>query len=236
MGAKNTTKGIFMRYILLSLALFSMLSMASPEKGYIAVSGNAFLEVQADKVVISFDANVLDKSALIAKGKVDKKIAKLLKNLKKSGFPTDLLISLSQRSTPEYDYVANKRTLVGVRVSHELSYCLTDINKVNAFIDNVLKSNINSISTLEYGLQNPKKWQAKVRKMAVLDSQQKASDLASLYQAKLGGIYSINYQNNQPMPVMLRGVELSMKSVVINVAPKKIKIADRVNVQFILKP
>ncbi|KPU83545.1 hypothetical protein JI57_01040 [Psychromonas sp. PRT-SC03] len=227
-----------MRYLLLSLVLFSMASTANPfrDKANIAVSGNAVLEVKADLVVINFNANAINKSALIAKQKVDKKIFNLLENLKKSGFSKDLLVSLSQRSTPEYKYVKNKRVLVGVRVSHELSYRLTAIDKVNDFIDSVLKSNIDTISTLKYGLQDAQKWQAKVRKMAVLDSQQKASNLASLYQAKLGKVYSINYQNNQPMPISLRNVQMSLKSGGLNVAPKKIKITDHVNVHFILKP
>ena len=227
-----------MRYLLLSFVFLSMTTSANSieNTANIAVSGNAVLEVEADQVVIHFNANVINKSALIAKKKVDEKVTALVKNLKEAGFPTALLISLSQRSTPEYDYTKDKEILVGVRVSHELSYRLNDINKVNLFIDSVLKSNINSISTLQYGLQDTHKWKMQVRKMAVLDSQQKAADLAGLYHAKLGKIYSINYQSNEAQPVMFRSMAMSMKSNVVNVAPKKIKITDRVSVRFILKP
>lgn len=165
-----------MRYLLLSFIFLSLSTSANSmaDIANISVSGNAVLEVEADQVVINFNANVMNKSALLAKQKTDQKVSLLVKNLKKAGFSPALLMSLSQRSTPEYEYSQDKKRLVGVRVSHELSYRLSDINKVNLFIDSVLKSNIDSISTLQYGLQDTHKWRMKVRKMAVLDSQQKS--------------------------------------------------------------
>ena len=175
------------------------------------------------------------KNAQLAKNEVDNKVSQLIKNLKKAGFDTDDVQSISQSTRPEYDYQNKKRVLLGVRVTHELSYRLKDITKVNEFIDALLSAKVESISPLQYGLQAPEQWQDKVREMAVLDSKSKAENLALLYGAKLGKVYSINYQNNQARPILMRAMAMD-SSESANVKPKAITIKDRVETVFILKP
>jgi uncharacterized protein len=226
-----------MHYLLLfilSISSFSTLASSFPDDPYIAVIGSASMEVKADQVIIQFQPSSINKNAQLAKETVDKKLSDIVKNINRAGFNSDSLESVSQSTRPEYDYQKNKRILRGVRVTHELSYRLTDISKANLFIDALLKANVKSISALQYGLQQPEQWQDKVRKMAVLDSKLKAQDLAQLYEAKLGNVYSINYQNNHANPVMMRAIAME-RSDAINVKPKAISLNDRVETTFLLK-
>ena len=226
-----------MRYLLiLTLSLFSFASLADnfPTEPFVSVTGNASLEVQADQVIIKFQPSALDESGEEAKKRVDNKVALVIKNLTLSGFNSEDIESISQSSRPEYEYQKNKRTLLGIRVTHELSYRLTDIDNVNSFIDAILNAQIKSISPLEYGLQDPGQWQQKVRQSAVLDSKQKALNLAQLYDAKLGSVYSVVYQNNNNRPVLMRAMATSKESDAIK--PKNITLTDSVNTVFLLKP
>ena len=226
-----------MRYLLiLTLSLFSFASLADnfPAEPFVSVTGNASLEVQADQVIIKFQPSALDESGEEAKKRVDNKVALVIKNLTLSGFNSEDIESISQSSRPEYEYQKNKRTLLGIRVTHELSYRLTDIDNVNSFIDAILNAQIKSISPLEYGLQDPGQWQQKVRQSAVLDSKQKALNLAQLYDAKLGSVYSVVYQNNNNRPVLMRAMATSKESDAIK--PKNITLTDSVNTVFLLKP
>jgi len=226
-----------MRYLLiLTLSLFSFASLADnfPTEPFVSVTGNASLEVQADQVIIKFQPSALDESGEEAKKRVDNKVALVIKNLTLSGFNSEDIESISQSSRPEYEYQKNKRTLLGIRVTHELSYRLIDIDNVNSFIDAILNAQIKSISPLEYGLQDPGQWQHKVRQSAVLDSKQKALNLAQLYDAKLGSVYSVVYQNNNNRPVLMRAMATSKESDAIK--PKNITLTDSVNTVFLLKP
>jgi len=226
-----------MRYLLLffcSLFSFSIFASSFPDAPYVSVTGNASLEIEADQVIIRFQPSVLDKSGELAKQKVDQKLALAFNNLKEAGFNTEHLETLSQSARPEYDYQKKQRVLIGVRVTHQLSYRLIDIDKVNLFLDALLDAQIESISGLQYGLQDPHQWQAKVRKMAVLDSQQKALDLAQLYDAELGKVYSISYANNSARLVLAR--TMAMESDTVTVKPKSITLTDRVDTVFSLKP
>lgn len=226
-----------MRFILLltlSLFSFSTLASAFPDDPYVSVVGSASMEVKADQVIIQFQPSAINKSGELAKQALDGQVASLLKNLTQAGFDIEGVESISQSTRPEYDYQKNKRSLVGVRVTHELSYRLTDITQANRFIDALLKAKVEAISSLQYGLQAPEQWQAKVREIAVLDSKQKAGDLAKLYDAKLGKVYSVSYQNNEARPVLMRA--MAMESDAVSIKPKNITLTDRIETIFILKP
>ena len=222
--------------LLLTLSLFSFSSLASafPDQPYLSVQGSASLEVKADQVIIKFQPSVVNKSGELAKKQLDEKVSLLIKNLKQAGFASASVESISQSTRPEYDYQKHKRTLLGVRVTHQLSYRLTDINQANAFIDALLNAKVEAISPLQYGLQAPEQWQAKVRKMAVLDSLHKAKDLAQLYDAKLGKVYSVEYQNSHAQPIQMHAMQMDERAV--NVKPKNITLRDSVQSVFILQP
>jgi len=226
-----------MRHLLLltlSLLSSSIFADSFPEQPYIAVTGNASLEVEADQVIIKFQPSSLNSAGDVAKQQVDQQIDLLLTSLQEAGFNLDDLETISQSTRPEYEYQNKKRVLLGVRVTHQLSYRLTDLNRVNTPLAIVLRAKIESISALQYGLQDRYQWQAKVRQIAVLDSKQKATDLAKLYGAKLGKVYSINYANNSSRPVLARA--MAMENDAITIKPQNITLTDRVNTVFILKP
>ena len=222
--------------LLLSFTLFSLSLFAEefPDQPYVSVEGNASLEIEADLVVIQFQSSMINESGQIAKQLVDQRIESVLTNLNKYRFNIELLETISQSTRPEYEYQDKQRTLLGIRVTHQLSYRLTDISQVNSFLEALLDAQIESISALKYGLQDPQQWREKVRAMAVLDSKQKANDLAQLYDAKLGKVYSINYANNSSRPVLARA--MSIESDTNQVKPKSITLTDRVNTVFQLIP
>ncbi|WP_413700375.1 SIMPL domain-containing protein [Psychromonas sp. KJ10-10] len=227
-----------MRHFLLlfvSFCSFSVIANSLPNEPYVSVVGSASLSVKADQVIINFQPTAINDSAIIAKKQVDQQIALLFNNLTQAGFVTDKVESLSQSTRPEYQYQKNERKLMGVRVTYELSYHLNDITKVNEFMDALLNSKIETVSPLQYGLQSPQQWQGKVREMAVLDSKVKAQDLARLYDAKLGAVYSINYQNNEARPVLMHSMAMeSKKSNVVDIKPRNIELNDRVETTFLL--
>jgi uncharacterized protein YggE len=220
--------------VFITIFSVSVLGNALPDDPHISVTGTATLEVKPDQVIIHFQAKALEKDAALAKQKVDQQVADLLVTLPQAGFTNDALQRASLRIREEYQYINKKRTLQGIRAVRELSYLLTDTSKVNLFLEAVLAANIESIQQMHYGLQSPKKWQLEVRQMAIQDSQEKAANLAAAYQAKLGKIYAINYQQRNVQPMMMRTMKDEVAGSTYQV--KNIKISDTVQAIFILKP
>ncbi|WP_019617152.1 SIMPL domain-containing protein [Psychromonas ossibalaenae] len=228
----------YYQYLLLAvMSAFSVSSLAAslPDEPYISVTGTAELEVKPDQVIIQFQASALDRKGALAKNKVDQQVEALLINLQQSGFNNKELESADLYTRAEYDYQKDKRTFMGIRATRDLTYRLTDIDKVNQFLDAVLASDIEAINQLQYGLQSPEKWQLEVRQMAVEDSVKKASNLAKAYQAELGKIYSVNYQNSYREPMMMRAMS-SESPDTSTYQINTIKLNDRVQAVFILEP
>jgi len=211
-----------------------ILANSLPDGPYISVTGNAELEVTPDQVIIEFRASALESSGALAKNRVDKQVSSLLVSLQKAGFNSEKLESADLYTRVEYDYQKEKRILLGVRATRDLTYLLTDINKVSQFLDALLVANIDAIDPLQYGLQAPSEWQLKVRLMAVENSMEKASVLASAYQSTLGGIYSVNYPDSYSRPEMMRAIQDDVAATTYQV--KKITLSDRVQAVFLLKP
>ncbi|MFT6985134.1 MAG: hypothetical protein ACJAT7_000941 [Psychromonas sp.] len=227
----------YWQYLLITvISVFCTSSLADsiPDAPSISVTGSAELEVTPDQVIIKFHASAIEPSGTLAKSRVDQQVSTLLANLKKAGFNSEKLESADLYIRAEYDYQKDKRTLLGIRATRDLTYLLTDINKVSHFLDALLSANIDSIEPLQYGLQSPDAWQLKVRLMAVDDSMEKGSVLAQAYKSELGKIYSVNYQDSYSRPVMMRTMQSEMAATTYQI--KKIKLSDRVQAVFLLKP
>ena len=229
--------GYFKHALLASLATFSFSCLANintlPDQAHLVVTGSAQIEAQPDQVVIQFKATSLAKIAGLAKQNVDQQVSALLINLEKSGFDQTALERGNINTREQYQYIKEQRTLQGIVATRDLTYLLTDLDKVNQFLESVLAANIDSIQQMHYGLQSPQKWLLKARRLAIQDSQEKAEYLASAYQAKLGKIYSITYQQQYAQPLMLRA--MSEKTSADTYQVNKLKISDQVQAVFTLE-
>lgn len=228
-----------MRYfrstILLIITTISLSTLADalPDGPHVSVTGSAKIEVQPDQVTIQFQATSLEKTAGLAKQNVDQQVAALITNLEKAGFDTKVLERGNINTRAQYQYVKDQRRLQGIAATRDLTYLLTELEKVNQFLELVVAANIESIGQMNYGLQAPQEWQLKVRQLAIQDSKEKAENLASAYQAKLGKIYAINYQHSYAQPLMMRAKSDQMAESTYQV--NKINISDQVQVVFTLK-
>jgi uncharacterized protein len=230
-----------MRYfrttILLIITTISLATLANagalPDGPHLVVTGNAQIEVQPDQVMIQFQATALEKTASLAKQNVDQQVSRLLANLKKAGFDTKVLERGQINTREQYEYVTGQRIFQGIVATRDLTYLLTELDKVNQLLDLVVAANIESIGQMHYSLQAPQQWLLKARQLAIQDSQEKAENLASAYQAKLGRIYAINYQQSAPQPLMMHAKSEQMLESTYQV--NKIQISDQIQAVFMLE-
>lgn len=230
-----------MHYVRSALLLFittiSLSTLANaaalPDGPHVAVTGSAQIEVQPDQVTIQFQATSLEKTAGLAKHNVDQQVSALLTNLERAGYDTKVLERGHINTREQYQYIKDQRTLQGVVATRDLSYLLTELDKVNQFLELVVAANIESIGQMNYGLQSPQEWQLKARQLAIQDSKDQAENLASAYQVKLGKIYAVNYQHSYTQPLMMRAKSEQTAESTYQV--NKIKISEQVQAVFTLE-
>ncbi|MEJ6122421.1 SIMPL domain-containing protein [Vibrio sp. 2-Bac 85] len=205
-----------------------------PEQPHISVSGAAKIAVKPDTVRIQFQSIALENDADNAKQVVDLQVQQVLSQLQKNGFDQALLTRADVQLRPEYEYIEKKRTQVGIKATRNLSYQLDDVEKINKFLQILVKNDISNIGQINYALKDPLQWQIKARDLAVQDSINKAEGLAKSYHASLGSVYSVNYHNNNAQPILMRAMESDQ--IAQSYQNNQIEINERVEAVFLLNP
>lgn len=200
-----------------SLALAAMVALGgytaaaqaaeTPAGPHISTSGSAVIQAEPDMATLSINVTVKEKDATAAKAQADKRVAQYFDFLKAQGIEKKDINAANISTSPDYVYDKEKEESVirGYNASRSVTVKVYDLNKLNTLLDGALKSGLNDISAVEFGVNNPEKFRAEVRQKAIDDAVSQAKAVAKGFGSELGAVYSIGYNAPQPVPVMARG-------------------------------
>ncbi|QXO64518.1 oxidative stress defense protein [Morganella morganii] len=200
-----------------SLALAAMVTLGSyttaaqavetPAGPHISTSGSAVIQAEPDMATLTINVTVKEKEASAAKAQADKRVAQYFDFLKAQGIEKKDINAANISTSPDYVYDKEKEESVirGYNASRSVTVKVYDLNKLNTLLDGALKSGLNDISAVEFGVNNPEKYRAEVRQKAIDDAVSQAKAVAKGFGSELGAVYSIGYNAPQPVPVMARG-------------------------------
>ncbi len=200
-----------------SLALAAMVALGSytaaaqaaetPAGPHISTSGSAVIQAEPDMATLTINVTVKEKDASAAKAQADKRVAQYFDFLKTQGIEKKDINAANISTSPDYVYDKEKEESVirGYNASRSVTVKVYDLNKLNTLLDGALKSGLNDISAVEFGVNNPEKYRAEVRQKAIDDAVSQAKAVAKGFGSELGAVYSIGYNAPQPVPVMARG-------------------------------
>ena len=199
-----------------SLALAAMVALGSytaaaqaaetPAGPHISTSGSAVIQAEPDMATLSINVTVKEKDASAAKAQADKRVAQYFDFLKAQGIEKKDINAANISTSPDYVYDKEKEESVirGYNASRSVTVKVHDLNKLNTLLDGALKSGLNDISAVEFGVNNPEKYREEVRQKAISDAISQAKSVAKGFGTELGAVYSIGYNAPQPVPVMAR--------------------------------
>lgn len=200
-----------------SLALAAMVALGSytaaaqaaetPAGPHISTSGSAVIQAEPDMATLTINVTVKEKEASAAKAQADKRVAQYFDFLKAQGIEKKDINAANISTSPDYVYDKEKEESVirGYNASRSVTVKVHDLNKLNTLLDGALKSGLNDISAVEFGVNNPEKYREEVRQKAISDAISQAKSVAKGFGTELGAVYSIGYNAPQPVPVMARG-------------------------------
>jgi uncharacterized protein len=191
------SQGRKMKFLsLIILILFSMMSQANsslPTNRHISVQGTAEITAKPDIARISFEVKSIKKQALDAKKEVDVRVNKLLAGLEKFDIKDDGVSASSLLTEPHITYTDDDTEIIsGFVATRTLKVTLTDITKLNDFIDFALSVEVNEIADIQLLSSKALELKDKVNQLAVKNAKEKGTSLAKAFDAELGKIYSIN--------------------------------------------
>ncbi|HEI9843385.1 TPA: oxidative stress defense protein [Morganella morganii] len=200
-----------------SLALAAMVALGSytaaaqaaetPAGPHISTSGSAVIQAEPDMATLTINVTVKEKEASAAKAQADKRVAQYFDFLKEQGIEKKDINAANISTSPDYVYDKEKEESVirGYNASRSVTVKVHDLNKLNTLLDGALKSGLNDISAVEFGVNNPEKYREEARQKAISDAISQAKSVAKGFGTELGAVYSIGYNAPQPVPVMARG-------------------------------
>ena len=223
-------------FVLALIAALPVIAQQNSERSVVNVTGEGIVKVEPDEVLIKSRIEHEGNSAAEVKRQNDEVVNKVIKYLKAQGIDDKNInteyVNLNKRydyNDKTYSYVANQA--ISIRLEN-----LKDYEKI---MKGLLENGLNRIDGIQFKSSEMEKYEKEARKLAVLDAQSRAKELAQPLGQDIGKAVSISemdYNSFQPVYRMDEAVEMSAaKDGQQTIAPGELEIKIKVNVGFELK-
>lgn len=239
----------------LTVILISSINAQQFEKQpVITVNGEAVVKVQPDQIIITFGIETWDTEIMFAKQKNNDIMKKALSVIKNSGIQDKDIQTDYLSIEPRYDNNYDKKNFIGYFVRNTFVVTLSDANKVEDLVTNVLGSGVNFIHGINFQTTEFKKYREQARELALNAVKEKAEKMAGALGQHIGNPIHINegyggsdwwYYNswsgwgygrsNMMSQNVMQNIQSSSDQISETIALGKISIKANVTVTFELK-
>ncbi|SEL65119.1 hypothetical protein SAMN05216262_11654 [Colwellia chukchiensis] len=194
----------FRRLALLSLvsltfthASVAFANSSLPNHRHISVTGQAELQAMPDTAVLHLSVQSMKQTSLDAKKDLDQRVNRLLDGLTDFGIAESQVSASNIATEAKQNYNRGEPAQVlGYIARRNIKVTLTQLDKLNDFMNFVLSVNINAIRNIELKSSKEQQLQQEVNNLAVKNAKNKGQALANAFGTNLGAIYSINASSN----------------------------------------
>jgi len=171
----------------LTVILISSINAQQFEKQpVITVNGEAVVKVQPDQIIITFGIETWDTEIMFAKQKNNDIMKKALSVIKNSGIQDKDIQTDYLSIEPRYDSNYDKKNFIGYFVRNTFVVTLSDANKVEDLVTNVLESGVNFIHGINFQTTEFKKFREQARELALNAVKEKAEKMAGALGQHIG--------------------------------------------------
>ena len=212
-----------------------------PTPKLISINGTGIVSVEPDEAVLNIGVEAIEPQLRDAESKVNQIVRDYLAAVKKLGSKDEDVATTGVNISPNYQWneETRKQVLEGYRVQRQIVVTVRNLDKLGDYILGATKVGVNQVSAPQLRSSNADALEDQAMVLAAKDAQRKAQILASTLGTKLGGIYSIQAQDNYaPPPVAYKARAMAMQdsggNAEMGVSLGKIEIRSNVNAQFLI--
>ncbi|MEI6886693.1 MAG: SIMPL domain-containing protein [bacterium] len=188
-------------------------NILSSNSNQFRVTADAKRFVKPDAANIVLTTIIKGKEVREVQAKASEIINKATAEIKKLGVLEEEIKTSNYNISPEYDYSSSKQVLIGYSSSISLTIKTKLLDKVGAIIDSATQNGINSVSSLNFYIEDLTKVQDELKLQAIENAKVKAIELArtsGLNLGKLKNVEDANSYNPYVYSPMLNSVSDSM--------------------------
>jgi len=219
-------------FVLALIATTLIFAQENQDRGQVSVTGEGIVKVEPDEVLIKSRIEHEGSSAVEVKKQNDEVVNKIIKYLKSQNIEEKDIQTEYMNLNKRYDH--NDKTYSYV-ANQAISIKLRDLKDYEKIMKGLLENGLNRIDGIQFKSSEMEKFEKEARKLAVLDAQNRARELAQPLGQSIGKAVSISemdYNSFQPMYRMDAAVEMSAKGSQQTIAPGELEIKIKVNVGF----
>ncbi len=218
--------------ILKTVYNFQTLPQNYPQE--IVVSGEGKVFIKPDVALVSLGVKTEEKKSVDAVNKNNEKMNAVIKAIKDLGVDEKDIKTSAYNLYPVYSYTEKGRIFNGYSLDQQISVKIRDFDKVSDVLDKATSLGANTISDLQFTVDDLEKERADAREQAILQAKEKAIVLASQAGLKIIKLVDISegYQPS-PQPVYGGGISaLEKVSIAPDIQPGQSEISITVNLTY----
>ena len=239
-------------YLLVSLLLMATLISACGGVAYaqtpqpeqipplrtITVNGSGKTALTPDIAYVSIGVHTENKDAAEAVAANNSQTEKVLEALKSFNIDPKDIQTTNFSIYPRQNYDQDgKPTGITFVVDNTVYVILRDIEKIGDVLDAAVKAGANSISGIQFDVENKTEALSAARAAAVADAQAQAEELAQSAGVELGAVQSITSYSSYPVPIEQSqgGVMMDVAAASVPVSPGQMTLTVDVNMVFLIQ-
>jgi len=152
----------------------------------ITVNGEGVVDVEPDRIVITFGIETSDMDVLTAKQKTGEILQKAIGAIKECGVPDEGLQTDHLSVEPRWKDTYKRDEFVGYFVRTTLVVTLTNPQKVDELITRALQAGVGYIHDIDFQTTEFKKYREQARELALKAAKEKADKMAAVLGQSVG--------------------------------------------------
>jgi uncharacterized protein len=197
------------------------------------LTGEGSVSAPPDMSIITLGVVSEDPTLTNAQQENNETTTKVIQSLISLGIAKENIKTSDYRIETVYDYENGKQTLRGYRVVHLLQVLNHQINQTGVIVDTAVRNGANTVTNIEFKVENPQIYYGQALALALNDAQFKAAELTKEMGVKLNKVPISIQESSQTSPVIPLQTALFAKSEAgTPIQPGKLKITAAIQAKF----
>jgi uncharacterized protein YggE len=183
----------FKETFLMSVAFAGLVLGLSPrsetvnhEPSLMNVSGEAVVKVVPDEVILTMGVETYHRELSVAKGRNDERVSEVIKLSNRYGVQSGDIQTDFVSIEPRYQDTYDRTIIEGYFVRKTIVLTLKDLSKFDRFLSDVTEEGITHVHGIQFRTTELRKYRDQARKLALQAAEEKAQDMAAVFNAQIG--------------------------------------------------
>lgn len=197
------------------------------------VTGNGEIVAKPDYVQIQIEVRTEGENISEVQQENARIMTRVIESIIVLNIPRESIQTTVYTISPQYDFIEGRQVFRGYVVQNAITVKITDIGQAGTVIDTAIQNGANSVSSIQFELENSDSYYQQALNLALVNAMGKAKSMADMMQVPIQLIpFEIIEQSENMVPVPYRSVQMTKQEFITPIEEGQIPIKASVQVKF----